>query len=336
MKGFIQKCLLLVILAFVNVESSLISSIEEAPLILGNHDLSDNSLQKSVYELLESAHSSILIFSFTFSDQEVIQLVNQKASEGIDVQLIVDRMHCYEFRGLLHPLVRVGTRAQGEGHVHHKILVVDHEFIWLGSANFTSSSFLYTKNLSVGFFSPEIALKLHQEAQDIASSSPRVSKSPFSSVCGNQLVELYILPHNDPKAPRSAETLMNEKGKQKLISLIDNAKHHIKASVAVWTYKDASRAMINALMRGVQVDIVVGIPEDEAVQMMIQSGIQIKKNFGLHYKFMLVDDEILLNGSPNWSMNAFSRSDESFIVLYNLTVEQLQALDGPLKAARLN
>ncbi len=50
---------------------------------------------------------------------------------------------------------------------------------------------------------------------------------------------------------------------------------------------------------------------------------------------MLVDHEILLNGSPNWSMNAFSRSDESFVVIYDLTVEQLNALESSLKAAGL-
>ncbi len=40
--------------------------------------------------------------------------------------------------------------------------------------------------------------------------------------------------------------------------------HYIKISVDVWTYKDASQAVINAARRGVQVDIVVGDTTGEA------------------------------------------------------------------------
>ena len=64
-------------------ERTFIEDIEQAPLILGNYDLSYNSLQGSVYELLNDAQNSILIISFTFSDPEVIRIVNQKASERI-------------------------------------------------------------------------------------------------------------------------------------------------------------------------------------------------------------------------------------------------------------
>jgi phosphatidylserine/phosphatidylglycerophosphate/cardiolipin synthase-like enzyme len=316
-------------------ETAFTATIEQSPLILGNDEPSHNSLQGSAYELLNRAQSSILIISFTFTDPEVIRIVNQKASEGIEVQLIIDRDHFSGFHGQLHPSIQVGTRGQGEGHLHHKILVVDHAYVWLGSANFTASGFVTSKNLAIGFFSPEIGTQLYQEASDITSSNPRMCTTPLSCSYGNQLLELYILPHNAPEAPRPAETLMNEIGKQKLISLIDNAKDHIKISVDVWTYKEAGRAVINAMQRGIPVDIVVGNTTDEAVKMMIQNGIKIKKGRNLHHKFMLIDDKILWNGSPNWSMNAFSRSDESFIVLYNLTEEQLKALKGSLEVAGL-
>ncbi len=310
-------------------------SIKHSPLVLSNHDLSDNSLQESVYELLNTAQSSLLILSFTFSDSKVIQIVNQKAQAGLKVQLVIDCDHMSEFKEQLHPSIQLGTRAQGEGHLHHKILVVDNEYIWLSSANFTPGGFTTSKNLAIGFFSPKIGAQLHQEAADIISANSRRNTAHLSCLYGDQLLELYLIPHNDPESPRSAETQMNELGQQKLISLIDNAQHHIKISVDAWTYKDASRAVINALQRGVQVDITVGDTTAEAVKIMVQAGFKIKQGKNLHHKFMLVDHKILLNGSPNWSMNAFSRSDESFIVLYDLTHEQLKTLEGSLTIAGL-
>lgn len=317
------------------IESSSIAGIETSPLLLSNDNLSHNTLKGSVHDLLNSAHSSILIISFSFSDPEVIQLLNKKADEGVFVQLIIDRDHLVGLKQKMRPSVQIGTRSGGEGHLHHKMLVVDSEYVWIGSANFTTSAYSTMKNLAIGFYSPEIGAQLHQEASDIASSSARSAKSPFTTSYGEQLLEVYVLPHNAPESPRATETAMNDAGKEKLIGLIDGARHHLKISVDVWTYKDASRAVINAMQRGVKVDVVVGNTTEEAVKMMIQAGIPVKQGQNLHFKFMLVDNEIFLNGSPNWSMNAFSRSDESYVVLYNLTEEQLSALEGVLKVAGL-
>lgn len=333
LRSFIHKFLVILTIS-TSLLAYNIEGIKQSPLILSNHDLSDNSLQGSVYELLNNANHSILIISFTFSDPEIIQIVNQKAADGLDVQLIIDRDHL-TINGQLHPSIKIGTRAQGEGHLHHKLLVVDHEYIWLGSSNFTKNALTNAKNLAIAFYSPEIGAELYQEAYDIASSSPRTSNKTFSCLIENQLLELFLLPHNAPEAPRPIETAMNENGKQKLLSLIDNAHHHIKIAVDVWTYKDASKAVINAHKRGVKVDIVVGSTAEDAVKMLIQSGVPVKQGKNLHYKFMLVDHETLLNGSPNFSMNAFSRSDESFIVLYDLTTKQIQFFEAVLKAAGL-
>lgn len=326
---FIQSFFFAFLLITLNIEA-----VPSEPRVLSNHDIHDNLLQRSVYELLQKAQTSILILSFTFSDTEIIKIINQKASEGIDIQLIIDRDHLGGLANL-NPSIKIGTRQHGEGHLHHKILVVDHQYIWLGSGNFTSNSLSTLQNLAIVFYSQEIGDRLHQEALDILLSNSRINATPLSSSYGSQLLELYILPHNPPESPRPTETAMNESGKQKLISLIDNARHHIKISVDVWTYKDAARAILNAAQRGVKIDIVVGNMTDEAVKILIQNGIEVKQGKNLHYKFMLVDHQILLNGSPNWSMNAFSRSDESFIVLYHLSPEQLQAIEGPLKIAGL-
>lgn len=320
------------------LEGSVVTSIkgiEDSPLILSNHDSNSNSLQESVYELLEKAQFSIVIFSFTFSDQKVIQLINQKASEGLRVQLILDRDHLRDTQGKLHASIKVDTRNRGEGHVHHKILIVDQSYVWLGSGNFTKGSFVASKNLALGFFSPTIAELLYQEAFGVIGSKERVSADFFSTQYDSQRLELYVLPHNEPNSPQAIETQMNENGKRKLIALIDDAQHHIKASVDVWTFKDASRAIIDAMERGVQIDLTVGDMMSDAVRMLTQEGIKVKQGKNIHYKFMVIDHEILLHGSPNWSMNAFSRSDESFIVLYNITKEQLKALEGPLLAAEL-
>ena len=222
----------------------------------------------------------------------------------------------------------MGTRQTGEGHVHHKIIVVDRTYIWLGSANFTPNSLAGSKNLAIGFFSPEMGEQLHHEATHIQSQGQRQGITPLFCYYGDQLLELYILPHNQPERPGLVETSMNEIAKQKLISLFDNAQHHINVSIEQLTFKDASRALIRAHQRGVIVEVFTPNLNDDAVKLLIKEGMNVKLGHSIHHKFALIDNKVLLNGSPNWSMNAFSRSDESFIVLNDISLEQLAVMNA--------
>lgn len=337
LKSFIQKLSVIVVLTTslvspifsidrVNTES-FIENIEQTPLILSNHDATQNALRESVYELINQAQSSILLISFTFSDPTLIKIINQKASEGLDVHLVLDRDHIAGLKSSLHPSIAVGTRQTGKGHVHHKILVVDRAYIWLGSANFTPNSLSGSKNLAIGYYSPEMGENLHEEAIQIQSQGQRDGITPLSCYYDDQLLELYILPHNQPERPSSAETSMNEIAKHKLISLFDNAQHHINVSIAQLTFKDASRALIRAHQRGVKVEVFTQL-SDDAVKLLLKEGMDVKLGHNLHHKFALIDNKILLNGSPNWSMNAFSRSDESFVVLHDISPKQLAVINS--------
>ncbi|WP_158308672.1 phospholipase D-like domain-containing protein [Parachlamydia acanthamoebae] len=109
--------------------------------------------------------------------------------------------------------------------------------------------------------------------------------------------------------------------------MIDDAKSSIKVAMNVWSYKDISRALVRAKQRGVDVQIVTiqSNKLQEAIAILTSGGIPIKWSES-HYKWMLVDDYTFVNGSPNWTVNGFSRSDESFIVLYDLSSEQLSVI----------
>ncbi len=313
-----------------------IHEIEYGPIIVSNHDTSDNKLKDSIYNLLDKAHSSILFISFSFTDQEIIKIINNKAALGIKVHLVIDRDHLAGLKTALHPSITIATRTTGEGHVHHKILVVDRSYIWHGSANFTPSGLTGSKNLAIACYSEEIAEALHQEAEHIEFHTPRSITAPLCYYFNNQLLELYLLPHNQPQATREAETLLNKCAKEKLCNLIDTAKEQIKISIDVLTYKDASHALIRAHQRGIHIEVVTSSLKEDAIKLLLQSGINVKTGHNLHQKFMLIDNKTLLNGSANWSMNAFSRSDESFIVLYDLTKEQLDIMKAVLETSGLS
>ena len=108
--------------------------------------------QEILHPITEAEHS-ILILTFTLSDPKIMSLLKQKAQEGVDVTVIIDKDHLQPILGLKGDNFHIYTRLYGEGRVHHKILVIDEEYVWIGSANFTESAYSKQENLMVGIYS---------------------------------------------------------------------------------------------------------------------------------------------------------------------------------------
>lgn len=111
--------------------------------------------------------------------------------------------------------------------------------------------------------------------------------------------------------------------------------------MVVWTLKDVAKALVQTASRGVKVEIVTASIDSQVAYILMNGGISFKNpNGSYHHKFMLVDNSILWNGSANWSMSAFSRTDDSVTILYNLKPAQLlfleEAWQNMLKKVPLN
>src|SRR5207302_223558 len=60
------------------------------------------------------------------------------------------------------------------------------------------------------------------------------------------------------------------------------------------------------------------------------AGIPVRLNTSnglLHHKFMIIDDKILLNGSANWTYSAFEKNDDCFVIIDDLTKDQIRFLN---------
>lgn len=285
----------------------------------------NNAIFDSAYALLSQAKHSILIMNYAYDNPEILKILNRKAEEGVAVTVVFDRGTSSNWILRLNPAIRKVTRWGGEGYVHHKIIVVDGQDIWFSSANFNAFK---AKNITIAFQSQEMANIITREMEAIAGKKIRFNPRPFKSVIDGQEMELFILPHHDPKEFHPVEAAMNEIGRKKLLNLIKQSKTSIRASVVVFTYKDVARALVSAAKRGVKVELM-GANLDRDVQRILEEGnVSFRRVRGpYHHKWMLIDDKILWNGSANWSMSAFSRTDDSVIVLHDLTSAQRAFLE---------
>jgi phosphatidylserine/phosphatidylglycerophosphate/cardiolipin synthase-like enzyme len=85
--------------------------------------------------------------------------------------------------------------------------------------------------------------------------------------------------------------------------------------------------LIDAKNRGVEVKVV--IEEENAYgqgsdyQMLKDAGVDVRLDGNpalMHHKFMIVDGELMVTGSYNWSTAAEDRNDENFVVIRDKAV----------------
>jgi len=111
---------------------------------------------------------------------------------------------------------------------------------------------------------------------------------------------------------------------QKVLALIRDAKRDIKICVFDWRWypNDPSNpaqifnhALVTASRRGIKITAVTN--DDHIIATLQGEGIFAKKLLSrnlLHAKFMVIDDEVFVLGSHNYTQNAFTTNFEVSII----------------------
>lgn len=273
------------------------------PVLYAN--ICHDDLEKLFTEAIYGAERSIFLVIYSLSDEKLIRALNSQAEKGLSVAVMHDiTTHQTGFQKLSTHIENVGIKRSGL--MHQKILVVDEEKVWIGSANMTTDSLKLHDNLVVGLVDHDLAEAILQE-------------EPFALFnIGGQRVEYWDFPKR------------GKEGVQCLIRLIDGASKTIKVAMFTWTHPDLTSAVIRAHQRGVDVQIVhdqgqaSGVCAD-TIDVLAKSGIALRVSSGmglLHHKFAWIDEAVLVNGSANWTLSAFSRNRDCLLIIHALTAEQ--------------
>jgi phosphatidylserine/phosphatidylglycerophosphate/cardiolipin synthase-like enzyme len=200
--------------------------------------------------------------------------------------------------------------------MHQKILILDRDLIFLGSANMTSASLRMHDNLVIGLRSPVVAKFLLEH--------PPYTSGSLRTMVGGQDLELHLLP--DPQGHVISD----------LSRFIRTASRSIKIALFTFTHAGLCEEVIAAKRRGVEVKIVLDQHSSlgasaKVVKQLAEAGIPLLLSRGvqlLHHKFLLIDDELLICGSANWTKAAFCKNSDCILVLHRLTQEQKQFMQS--------
>lgn len=280
-----------------------------------------DDLQLAFEKAFQSAKKSILVIIYTINDPQIIKTLKQKAEEGIDVQVICDSKASYNAQKKLGPKVKTLRRAS-PGLMHQKIVVIDERDCWIGSANFTTDSLRVHGNLVTAMRSEAMAKTIIEKSKEMPKKGRSTPFFKSEYLFNNQKMELWFLPDN----PEALDRLKN---------LIRGAEKTMRIAMFTWTHPGITQEVIDAKKRGVDVQVVIDHyagkgSSAEVVKMLKDSGVNTRLSQGnalLHYKLLVRDGNVLVNGSANWTRAAFSQNDDCFIVLHDLTEKQRNKLD---------
>lgn len=281
-----------------------------------------DDLRKTLVASIDSAKKSVLLIIYSLNDQSVISSLRKKGEDGVAVTVICDSKASPFAAKQLGPKVTTRKRYS-RGLMHQKILVIDEDQVWIGSANMTTDSLRVHGNLLAGFHSPEVAKMVAESSEQMFLRTKSLPKRDRAFSIGGQKTELWMLPRD------------HEGAVDRLTQLIDSAKKTVRVAMFTWTREDMAKAVIAAKKRGVDAEVVIDHYQGNGasakiVKMLKQGGVPTYLSQGsalLHHKFLYIDGKMLVNGSANWTKAAFTKNEDCFMILHDLTDLQKERMD---------
>ena len=264
---------------------------------------------KLVYHrALKKAQHSIFLSVYGITDPDILSILRQKAEINIPISIEYDPSASSNLKKILPPSVNVHP-VKSKGLMHRKIVSIDHAQVFLGSANLTTSSLRHHDNLVLGLYNPSLAAFLEH---------PYAASFSFDLI--NQQGAVYLLP--DPE----------QAGLKRLLKCLNDAKVNISIAMFTLTHPAIAESLIQAQKRGIAVTIAVDYytakgASKKTLRVLEKEGIRILNSQGrqlLHHKWALIDGQILIMGSANWTKAAFSKNHDFLFFLSPLNQNQIK------------
>ena len=278
-------------------------------------------------EEIDNAKESIdfAIYGINNQPQIINALVNAK-NRGVKISFVCDfnEKHGNYYPDTLELQRKIPTFNSDREYeknnqtaiMHNKFFIFDNKKVWTGSANITSTDLSeYNSNYSILINNPDVAKIYKQEFEQMFNGSFHKYK--------NKIYKNKIEHSKDTKL----EVLFSPKDniiENKIIPLINSAQKYIYIPMFFITHKGIQEALINAKYKGVEIKLIGDATNSRTKHTIHRElrkvGIKAKtENYAgkMHAKTLIIDDEVSVIGSLNYTKSGNNKNDENIVVIYN-------------------
>ena len=285
----------------------------ESPLASQETGGPDGPLAASI----DAARLTVDVAIYSLSLTSIRDALIHAHERGVQVRVVMesDNMDGSAPQALLEAGIPIlGDRR--EGLMHDKFVVIDRSEVWLGSMNYTFSGTYNDNNNLVHIRSVKMAENYTKEFEEMflddmfGDHTVPETPNPDINIEGSR-VETFFSP-DDGVADH-------------LYEILADATDSIYFMAFSFTTDDLGEVIRAQAENGLD---VAGVMEEQQVNSNIGTEYDLFKQAGLkvfldgnegqmHHKTMIIDGQIVVTGSYNFSRSAETRNDENLIVIYN-------------------
>jgi phosphatidylserine/phosphatidylglycerophosphate/cardiolipin synthase-like enzyme len=270
-----------------------------------------------------TARLSVDVAAYSLNLWSLRDALIQASRRGVVVRLVMesdnmDNQEVQEIRDAGIPIIG----DQHEGLMHNKFVVIDRSEVWTGSMNFTTSGAYQDNNNLIRIRSTQVAedytLVFNEmfEKQRFGPGARNATANPIFSIDGTK-VEIYFSPEDGIAAH--------------ILSLLDGARESIYFMAYSFTSNDLGNAIRERAADGLTVS---GVMDDSQIlsnpgteyDAFMQAGLDLRRdgNAGqMHHKVIIIDRNIVITGSYNFSNSAETSNDENVVIIHDADIAAL-------------
>jgi phosphatidylserine/phosphatidylglycerophosphate/cardiolipin synthase-like enzyme len=299
------------------------------PVNLNNPEDWQSSVAGRLVEKINAAETSIHIASFEFDLTPVAEALIAARQRGVDVRWVTDDEHGLEAdeepgRGQFAMLQEAGIEVRSDDRsalMHNKFWLFDGQIVWTGSTNITESGIFRQDNNVLVIQSTELAAIYEREFQEMwdgqfGPRSPSTLDEQIVTINGSRIVVVFT--SEDPALENA------------IVPLVNSATESIRFLTFSFTDYPLADTMSQRFKSGVD---VAGVferfgSETEAAELrtLMCRSVPVKQDGNpgfLHHKVIVVDEQLVITGSMNYSTNAEESNDENVIIIDNEEIARL-------------
>ncbi len=283
----------------------------------------DGGVDGPLVEAINSARQSVDVATYSLSLNSVRNALIAAHQRGVAVRVVMESENMD--RSDPQKLIEAGVPVVGdrrEGLMHNKFMVIDRSEIWTGSMNFTDGGAYTDNNNLIRIRSAQLAENYTVEFEEMFLTDVYGSEQGVETP--NQVVRVDEIQMDNYFSPDDGTA-------QRISKLLNNASESIYFLAYSFTNDEFGQILIRKSGGGLEVS---GVMEEEQVNSnqgtefdpLSQAGIDVRLDGNpemMHHKVFIIDEEVVVLGSYNFSRNAEMVNDENSLILFSPEIAKL-------------
>jgi len=287
------------------------------PTLNGKASIINPPILAALLQAIDGANRTLDIATTEINLTQISNAILRAAKRGVNVRLVVDSEAVKGDQPIID-LINGGIPLvpdERDPIMHNKFMVVDNDYVWTGSYNFTFNDTYRNNNNAIYIHSPELAKNYTAEFDEMFVQKQFGSGSPANT----------ILPEIEIESTRIETCFAPEDHcSGKLIDLINSSRSSIRFMAFSFTDNAIGRAMAERSRASVQVSGVFETRDSDteyceyAYLKQNKTDVLLDGNkYNMHHKVFIIDDKTVVTGSYNFTNNADNFNDENLLIIHS-------------------